>query len=46
LREIFTGSVTSWAEGGQEMYKRVAKNFAKALQKELKKLEKERESEG
>ena len=36
----FTGQVTSGYEAGIEMFKRVAKDFARALKKELVKLEK------
>lgn len=32
----FEGSVTSWAEGGDEMFRKVARNFAKELEKQHK----------
>ncbi|MEW5922923.1 MAG: DUF4410 domain-containing protein [Candidatus Zixiibacteriota bacterium] len=38
----FTGAVSSWAEGGEVMFKRVAKDFAKQLKKQLEQLEKKK----
>ncbi|MEK7330517.1 MAG: DUF4410 domain-containing protein [Candidatus Eisenbacteria bacterium] len=32
----FYGAVTSWAEGGEKMFQRVAKDFAKELAKQIK----------
>lgn len=32
----FTGQVTSWAEGGEQTFRRIAKNFAKELEKQSK----------
>lgn len=34
----FTGQVSSWVEGGDEMFRRIAKDFAKELAKQLKKV--------
>jgi hypothetical protein len=34
----FTGSVTSWGETGEQMFKRVSKDFSKQLEKQIKKL--------
>ena len=36
----FTGTVSSWAEGGEKVFDLTAKNFAKALKKKLKQLRK------
>jgi hypothetical protein len=39
----FTGSVTHWAEKGEQMFKQVAVDFAKQLEKQIKNLKKKKE---
>jgi hypothetical protein len=41
----FTGNVSSWAEGGDTMFRRIAGDFAKELAKQLKKLDPDAEIE-